>query len=42
MTKLNQLDMIVEVHPEFSFDEGTDEGFVPFKFRLKNPHYPIL
>ena len=38
--RLNDYEMIVEVHPEFSFDDQT--GFLPFKFRLTNPHLDIL
>jgi hypothetical protein len=28
---------VIEVHPEFKFDEENDTGFLPFKFRLKTP-----
>ena len=38
--RLNDYEMLVEVHPEFSFSEQT--GFVPFKFRLTNPNFDIL
>jgi hypothetical protein len=38
--RLNEFEMEVEVHPEFSFE--TQEGFLPIKFRLKNPHLEIL
>ena len=40
--RLNNYDMIVEVHPDFKFDEEEDNGFLPFRFRLKNPHLSIL
>jgi hypothetical protein len=40
--RLNDYDMDVEVHPEFKFDEEADTGFIPFKFRLKNPPLDIL
>jgi hypothetical protein len=33
---------LVEVHPDFKFDEEKDTGFVPFKFRLKSPHLDTL
>lgn len=42
MKRLNDYDMVVEVHPEFKFDQENDSGFVPFKFRFKNPHFNIL
>ena len=38
--RLNDFEMVVEVHPEFSFSDQT--GFLPFKFRLTNPHLNIL
>ena len=38
--RLNNYDMVVEVHPDFSFKDQT--GFLPFKFRLTNPPLPIL
>jgi hypothetical protein len=38
--RLNDYEMVVEVHPDFSFDDQT--GFLPFKFRLTNPHLEIL
>lgn len=34
--------MVAEVHPDFKFDEQADTCFVPFRFRLKNPHLDIL
>lgn len=34
--RLNDYDMIVEIHPEFSFDQQNDSGFLPFKFRFKD------
>lgn len=42
LKRLNDFDMAVQVHPDFKFDEEKDTGFVPFKFRLKNPHLDIL
>lgn len=42
LKRLNDYDMVVEVHPDFKFDEENDTGFVPFKFRLKNPHLDVL
>lgn len=38
--RLNDFEMVVEVHPEFSFNDQI--GFLPFKFRLTNPHHDIL
>ena len=38
--RLNDFDMIVEIHPEFSFNDH--EGFLPFKFRLTKSHLEIL
>lgn len=38
--RLNDYEMVVEVHPEFSFSDQT--GFLPFKFRLTNPEHDIL
>jgi hypothetical protein len=35
LKRLNQYEMIVEIHPDFSFNR--QEGFLPFKFRLTNP-----
>lgn len=40
--RLNDFDMIAEVHAEFRFDEETDTGFLPFRFKLKNPYHHIL
>jgi len=40
--KLNDFDMVVEIHPEFKFDQENDTGFIPFKFRLKNPYFDNL
>jgi len=37
---LNQYEMTVEIHPDFSFNNQT--GFLPFKFRLINPPFEIL
>ncbi|MDJ1467770.1 hypothetical protein [Xanthocytophaga flava] len=42
MRRLNEYDMIVEVYPAFKFDQQKDIGFLPFKFRLKNPNWDIL
>jgi hypothetical protein len=38
--RLNQYEMTVEIHPDFSFNNQT--GFLPFKFRLINPLFEIL
>ncbi|SIT94827.1 hypothetical protein [Pontibacter indicus] len=38
--RLNDYEMVVEVHPDFSFSSQT--GFLPFKFQLKNPPLEIL
>ncbi|PVY40253.1 hypothetical protein [Pontibacter virosus] len=38
--RLNDYEMVVEVHPDFSFENQT--GFLPFKFRLKNPPLEVL
>lgn len=40
--RLNDFDMVVEIHPEFKFDQYTDTGFLPFKFRLNTPPLEIL
>jgi len=40
--RLNDFDMVVEVHPDFKLDQYNDTGFVPFKFRLKNPYFDKL
>ena len=40
--RLNDFDMVAEVHPDFKLDEEHDSGFVPFKFRLKNPYFAAL
>jgi hypothetical protein len=34
--------MIVEVHPNFKFDETKDSGFVPFKFQFIGPSFGQL
>lgn len=41
MKRLNDYDMVTEVHPEFNFN-GENAGFLPFKFRLSNPHLDTL
>src|SRR5258708_3177793 len=38
--RLNAHDMVVEVHPDFSFTDQT--GFLPFKFQLTNSPIGIL
>ena len=38
--RLNDYEMFVEVHPDFSFNNQT--GFLPFKFKLTKPHLDIL
>lgn len=40
MKRLNDFDMVVSIHPDFKFDEGS--GFLPFKFCLIKPHLDIL
>lgn len=40
--RLNDFGMTVEIHPEFKFDQYTDSGFLPFKFRLHDPPLEIL
>ena len=42
MKRLNDFDMVAEVHPDFRFDQESDSGFLPFKFQLKNPHHDML
>lgn len=42
MKRLNNFDMVVSVHPDFTFDADNDSGFLPFKFRLTKPHLDIL
>jgi hypothetical protein len=37
--RLNDHDMVVEVHPDFSFTDQT--GFLPFRFQLINPPFNI-
>ncbi len=38
--RLNDFEMVCEVHPTFSFND--QEGFLPFKFRLTNPLFDNL
>ena len=38
--RLNDYEMEIDIHPDFSFKDQT--GFLPFKFRLTNPHLDIL
>lgn len=38
--RLNEYEMEVDMHPDFSFNDS--KGFLPFKFRLNNPHLEIL
>ncbi|WP_114783703.1 hypothetical protein [Botryobacter ruber] len=38
--RLNDYEMVVEAHPDFSF--GNQTGFLPFKFRLQKPPLDIL
>lgn len=40
ITRLNEFEMDCEVHPEFSFENHS--GFLPFKFHLTRPPFPIL
>ena len=42
ISRLNDFDMVVEVHPDFKLDQENDTGFIPFKFRLKNPYFEKL
>lgn len=42
LKRLNDFDMVVEIHPDFKFDQNNDSGFVPFKFRLKTPYFDKL
>ena len=42
MKRLNEFDMVVNVHPDFKFDAEEDSGFLPFKFRFTNAHFDIL
>lgn len=42
MKRLNDYDMVVEIHPDFKFDQETDSGFLPFKFMFRNPHLKTL
>ncbi len=39
MERLNEFDMVVSIHPDFKFDPKEDAGFLPFKFRFKNPPF---
>ncbi|TFF39280.1 hypothetical protein [Mucilaginibacter psychrotolerans] len=38
--QLNNFDMVVEVHPDFTFTTPT--GFLPFKFKFNNPKFKVL
>lgn len=40
--RLNDFDIVAEVHPDFKLDQENDTGFVSFKFRLKNPYFEKL
>lgn len=40
VSRLNTFEMICEIYPGFSFDNQT--GYLPFKFQLTNPPFPIL
>ncbi|WP_338841265.1 hypothetical protein [Flavobacterium ginsenosidimutans] len=40
LKRLNDFDMKVEIHPDFSFQ--TQTGFLPFKFTLENSKFDIL
>lgn len=40
LKRLNDFDMNVEIHPDFSFQ--TQTGFLPFKFSFNNPPFSIL
>ena len=42
LKRLNDFDMVVDVHPDFKFDQENDSGFLPFKFRLKSPYFDKL
>lgn len=42
MERLNEFDMVVSIHPDFKFDPDEDAGFLPFKFRFKNPPFEVL
>lgn len=42
LKRLNDFDMVVEIHHDFKFDQNNDSGFVPFKFRLKKPYFDKL
>lgn len=42
LKRLNEFDMVVDVHPDFKFDQENDSGFLPFKFRLKSPYFDKL
>lgn len=42
MKRLNDYDMIAEIHPKFEFDKNIDTGFLPFKFRFTNPSRVVL
>jgi hypothetical protein len=41
MERLNEFDMVVSIHPDFKFDPDEDAGFLPFKFRFKNPPFEV-
>jgi hypothetical protein len=38
--RLNDFEMDCQIHPDFSFADHS--GFLPFKFRLKNPPFEVL
>lgn len=42
MERLNEFDMVTSIHSDFKFDPEEDAGFLPFKFRFKNPPFEVL
>ena len=40
LRRLNEYEMIVELHPDFSFHNVN--GYLQFKFKLTNPHLETL
>jgi hypothetical protein len=42
LKRLNEFDMVVEAHPEFTFDETKDSGFIPFRFQFTGSTFDQL
>ncbi len=42
LKRLNDFDMIVEIHPNFEFSQENDSGYLPFKFKFKKTNFNVL